>query len=84
MGNPIGEDERVISGESGAATVGAVSEILQREDLKDIKEKLKLDENSVILFISTEGDTDFEHYRKVVWDGYYTNDEKFEYKKIIR
>lgn len=84
LGNPIGEDERVISGESGAATVGAVSEILQREDLKDIKEKLKLDENSVILFISTEGDTDFEHYRKVVWDGYYTNDEKFEYKKIIR
>ena len=66
------------------ATLGAVSEILQREDLKDIKEKLKLDENSVILFISTEGDTDFEHYRKVVWDGYYTNDEKFEYKKIIR
>lgn len=84
LGNPLGDDERIISGESGAATVGALSEILQREDLKDIKEALKLDENSVILFISTEGDTDFKHYRQVCWDGYYTNEEKIEYKKIIR
>lgn len=84
LGNPLGDDERIISGESGAATVGAISEILQREDLKDIKEDLKLDENSVILFISTEGDTDFKHYRQVCWDGYYTNDDKYEYKKIIR
>lgn len=80
LGNPLKDDQRIISGESGAATMGALSEILQREDLKDIKEKLKLDENSVILFFSTEGDTDFVHYRQVVWDGYYTNKESYNYK----
>ncbi len=79
LGNPLGDDKKVISGESGAATLGAVSEILQREDLQDFKRDLKLDENSIILLFSTEGDTDFEHYRKVVWDGYYTNDEKYNY-----
>lgn len=81
LGNPLKDDQRVISGESGAATMGVVSEILQREDLADIKEKLQLDEDSVILLFSTEGDTDFAHYRKVVWDGFYTNDEDYKYKK---
>lgn len=79
LGNPLKDDKRVISGESGAATMGVVSEVLQREDLADIKEQLKLDENSVILLISTEGDTDFAHYRQVVWDGYYTNEGDYKY-----
>lgn len=79
LGNPLKGDQRVISGESGAATMGALSEILQRPDLEEIKKDLKLDENSVILLFSTEGDTDFKHYRKVVWDGYYTNDEEYNY-----
>lgn len=79
LGNPLKGDERVISGESGAATLGALSDILQRPDLEGIKKELKLDENSVVLLFSTEGDTDFEHYRKVVWDGYYTNDEEYKY-----
>lgn len=36
-----------------------------------MKNTLKLNEDSKILIISTEGDTDPEHYRKVVWDGAY-------------
>ncbi|PLL19343.1 diaminopropionate ammonia-lyase, partial [Klebsiella michiganensis] len=31
--------------------------------------KLKLDSDSVVLVISTEGDTDVKHYREVVWEG---------------
>lgn len=81
LGNPLNDDKRVISGESGAATLGALSEILQRDDLESIKKDLKLDENSVILLFSTEGDTDFAHYRQVVWDGYYTNEEEYNYNK---
>lgn len=75
LGNPMKGDERVISGESGAATMGAVSMILQREDLKEIKEKLGLNKDSVILLFSTEGDTDFVHYKKVVWEGYYPDED---------
>lgn len=80
LGNPLKDDKRIISGESGAAAFGAITEILQRDDLLEIKKELKLDENSVILFFSTEGDTDFIHYRQVVWDGYYTNKENYNYK----
>lgn len=81
LGNPLRGDERVISGESGAAPLGALSEILQRKDLEDIKTALGLNEDSVILLFSTEGDTDFVHYRRVVWDGLYENDEDYTYKK---
>ena len=69
LGNPLGNDPKVISGESGAVTSGIVYEILTDENLKELKEKLKIDENSKILVISTEGDTDPDNYRKVVWDG---------------
>ena len=31
--------------------------------------KLGLDSHSVVLVISTEGDTDVKHYREVVWEG---------------
>lgn len=71
LGNSIGDDPKVISGESGACTAGFVSSILRREDLQWVREKLGLDENSVVLCFNTEGDTDREHYRKVVWDGAY-------------
>ena len=60
------------SGESGAATVGCAANILLREDLRELKEKLQLDKNSRVLFISTEGDTDKGNYRKVVWGGKYS------------
>ena len=66
---PTGGDKPVVSGESGAATTGCISNILLREDLAEFKQKLHLDENNRILFISTEGDTDKENYRNVVWGG---------------
>ena len=71
LGNPAGKDKKVISGESGAATFGCVSEIMLNPELKELKQRLQLDENSVVLFFSTEGDTDKENYRNVVWRGKY-------------
>ena len=67
----MGKDQKVVSGESGAAAFGAVSEILRNPELKELKEALKLNENSRILFFSMEGDTDKENYRRIVWDGLY-------------
>lgn len=72
LGNPLSTDTKIISGESGAAGFGLVYEILTNESLKWMKEALKLDENSVLLFFNSEGDTDKENYRKIVWDGLYT------------
>lgn len=69
LGNPPKGDDRVISGESGAATVGCIAEILTNPALADLKKSLKLDENSKVLCFSTEGDTDKENYKAIVWDG---------------
>lgn len=73
LGNPLLDDTRVISGESGAATIGVLSKILSEEEYKDIKRELLIDENSVLLFVSTEGDTDKKSYREIVWDGKYSS-----------
>ncbi|MGL4982853.1 MAG: diaminopropionate ammonia-lyase [Treponemataceae bacterium] len=71
LGNPLNNDNRVISGESGAVTLGLVYDILQNPNYADLKKALQLDENSKILLFSTEGDTDPEKYRKIVWEGEY-------------
>ncbi len=74
LGNPLGEDDKVISGESGAVTTGIVAAMLQREDLSWLRDACKLDENAVVLCFSTEGDTDQKNYRDVVWQGKYPSD----------
>ena len=73
--NPLGDDPHVVSGESGSVTMGLVAAIMTKPELKELKEALKLDENSVVLVISTEGDTDPVRYREIVWDGLYGTDE---------
>lgn len=71
LGNPAGDDERVISGESGAATSGFVAELMMNESLREMRAAMGIGTDSKVLCISTEGDTDQENYRKIVWDGSY-------------
>ena len=73
--NPLENDPHIISGESGSVPLGLAYTALHDEDAKDLKEALKLDENSNILVISTEGDTDPVRYREIVWDGLYGTTE---------
>lgn len=71
LASPVKGDQQIISGESGAAAFGCVTEIMRDPKYRDIREKLGLNENSRVLFFSTEGDTDKENYRSIVWDGAY-------------
>jgi diaminopropionate ammonia-lyase len=73
LGNPLGDDRRVVSGESGAAGFGFLMTVLLDSKYKDLKRQLGIDPNSRILCFSTEGDTDRENYRKIVWDGAYAS-----------
>ncbi|MBS4021571.1 MAG: diaminopropionate ammonia-lyase [Dethiobacter sp.] len=73
LGNPLGNDLRIVSGESGAVTTGILVEILHNEKLKEAREQLLFDKDSKILLFSTEGDTDPVIYRKVVWHGEYSS-----------
>lgn len=79
MGNPPRGDEKVISGESGAATLGCAAEIMTNDNLVWMREKLQLNESSRVLFFSTEGDTDKKSYQDIVWNGKYPSYEKKQY-----
>ena len=74
LSSPIGEDERIISGESGAVGVGAFVTLYEKQDsYRDLWQKLNINNDSCILCISTEGDTDVDGYRNIVWNGHYEN-----------
>lgn len=66
---PIKGDPQVVSGESGAAPFGVLACIMLMDEYKELREHLGLDENSRVLLFSTEGDTDPERYKNIVWDG---------------
>lgn len=69
LGNPLPTDPPIVSGESGAVTTGLLSILMQSQNYADVRNRLELNENSRILLISTEGDTDIQRYRDIVWDG---------------
>ena len=69
LGNPLQNDPRIISGESGAAGFGLLAEALRNPNLDWLRDKLKLDSDSVVLCFSTEGATDLRSYEEITWDG---------------
>ena len=66
---PLKGDPQVISGESGAAPFGLLASLMTMEEYKDLREHLELDRDSKVLLFSTEGDTDPDRYKQIVWDG---------------
>lgn len=66
---PFKGDSQVISGESGAVPTGLLAAIMQMDEYKELKDYLQLDENSRVLAFSTEGDTDPDRFKEIVWDG---------------
>lgn len=76
LGAPLKGDDRVISGPSGAVCLGALYELMNAGDqeIAAYRKEMRLDEQSVVLVFSTEGDTNPDLYRKIVWDGeFYRN-----------
>lgn len=66
---PLHGDTPITSGESGAAPFGALSVIMTDDNYAELRKALKLDENSKVLVFSTEGDTDPDRYKNIVWKG---------------
>ena len=44
---------------------------MMNDDLWEIRELLGLNKDSHVLLFSTEGNTDPDYFRRVVWDGAY-------------
>ncbi|MDR1044613.1 MAG: diaminopropionate ammonia-lyase [Candidatus Adiutrix sp.] len=70
---PLQGDRPVVSGESGAAAMGALRHIVRNPRAGDLKKALGLGSDSQVLIISTEGDTAPEIYRDIVWYGQFPN-----------
>lgn len=66
LGQPLGSDPKIVSGESGASAFGFVAELMTDPSLGDLRQELGLGPASRVLFFSTEGDTDPENYRKIL------------------
>ena len=66
---PLKGDPKVISGESGAVGMGVLASIMGNDDYRELREALELDRFSKVLLFSTEGNTDSEKFRTIVWDG---------------
>ena len=66
LARPRGSDPVIVSGESGAAGMGLVLALLRDAKNAGLKKQLGIDESSVILCFSTEGDTDKENYKKIL------------------
>lgn len=75
-GSPLRGDKQVISGESGSVSMGLLHTIMTDQKYAELKDALKLDKNSEVLLISTEGDTDPDRYREITWEGLYGSDRK--------
>ncbi|HSJ86912.1 MAG TPA: diaminopropionate ammonia-lyase [Anaerolineales bacterium] len=68
-GIPLKGDPVIISGESGAVTLGALRYIMRHSCANDLREQLGLGPDSHVLLINSEGNTSPDDFRYVVWEG---------------
>ncbi|WP_306576180.1 diaminopropionate ammonia-lyase [Anaerotruncus massiliensis (ex Togo et al. 2019)] len=69
LGAPCKGDPQVVSGESGAVGMGLAAALMEDNTYRELREAIGLGKDSKVLIFSTEGDTDPENYRKVMWNG---------------
>jgi diaminopropionate ammonia-lyase len=68
-GVPLQGDPIVISGESGAVTLGALMFLMEMPVYAPLREKLGLGRDSQVMLINSEHNTDPDDFRRVVWEG---------------
>ena len=66
LARPAGTDPVIVSGESGAAPAGLLDAVMREDACAPLRGAMGLGADSVVLLISTEGDTDRENYRRIV------------------
>ena len=79
-GVPLKGDPVVISGESGAVTLGVLPFIMGNGGAAELRQQLQLDENSRVLLINTEGNTDPDYFRNVVWEGVFPVPQAYQWR----
>jgi diaminopropionate ammonia-lyase len=68
-GVPLNGDPFVISGESGAVTLGALMFMMETPEYEPLRKMLDLGPDAHILLVNSERNTDPDAFRQVVWEG---------------
>ncbi len=63
---PIGSDKKIISGESGVGGFAGFIAIMKDDEFSSLQKDLNINQNTNILFISTEGATDINMFNHIV------------------
>jgi diaminopropionate ammonia-lyase len=71
LANPLKGDAPVDAGESGAVGLGVLDLLCNNESFGELKQKLAIGPDSILLFFNTEGATDPESHREILWHGKY-------------
>jgi len=71
LANPLKGDDAVEAGESGAVGIGLLDLLANNPDFGTLKQALKMGPDAHVLFFNTEGATDPEGYREILWHGKY-------------
>lgn len=66
LAKPLGGDQAIVSGESGAVGAGLIEYLMTNDEAEQMRKDLQLDQDSVVLIFSTEGNTDPVNYRNIV------------------
>ena len=69
LGAPVKGDPQVISGESGAVGVGLLMTVMRDARYEPLRKAIGLNGYSTVLLFSTEGDTNPENHRRILWEG---------------
>jgi len=71
LANPLGSDDAVEAGESGSVGIGLLDLLVNNPDFGKLKQELGIGPDSNLFFFNTEGATDPENYREILWHGKY-------------
>ena len=63
---PIGNDQRIIAGESGVGGLAGFMALMETEEMQVLKEELEINPDTNILFYSTEGATDLDSFNEII------------------
>lgn len=77
-GVPLRGDPFIVSGESGAVTLGALMYVMEYGDARELRSRLNLGLESQVLLINSEGNTSPDDFRNVMWEGGIPVPEKYK------
>ncbi|NMB90216.1 MAG: diaminopropionate ammonia-lyase [Chloroflexi bacterium] len=80
---PLKDDPFIVSGESGAVTLGALMFLMEYSRAAELRARLDLGPDTQVLLINSEGNTSPDDFRQVVWEGGFPVPDEYRMRPSI-